>query len=117
MAVSFMISSQSVTPFVSPENAQDYLRRLAEELARVIDEVEADSTMAFAPAFARRVAAVRLVSYKLRRLQQHIQASGRPLNDLRMLGRILGCDAQESGSLTASTRVVKDEDATDHLGS
>ena len=105
-----MISSQSVTPFESIENAQDYLRLLGEEVAHVLGDVEADATSAVGAQFARRLDALRLVSYKLRRLQQHVQASGRLLNDLRMLGRILGCEAQESKSLTAANRVVEDEE-------
>jgi hypothetical protein len=111
-----MVVFQSVTPFESIDNAQDYLRLLAEELARVIDEVEADSASVSGAAFSRRLDAVRLVSYKLRRLQQHIQASGRLLNDLRMLRRILGVDAQESKSSMGAARVVEDEDAIDEFG-
>jgi len=38
---------------------------------------------------ARRVEALRLVLYKLDKLEQHIKASRRLLNDLRMLRRLL----------------------------
>ena len=82
----------------------------------MIDVVETDSTAASESAFSRRLDTVRLVSYNLRRLQHHVQESGRLLNDLRMLGRILGCEGKESKSLTWAARVVEDEDAIDGFG-
>jgi hypothetical protein len=69
------------------ENAQAYIQLLLETLAEAKREVAADA--AASARSERRLQALRLVEYKLRRLEHHLTVSGRMLNDLRRLRRLL----------------------------
>lgn len=78
------------TPFDTVENAQQYVRLLLEAIIEAKGEIEADLTaVAQAPRSERRVEALRLVQFKLDKLERHLHGSGRLLNDLRMLRRLL----------------------------
>ena len=77
------------TPFDSIENAQTYIRLLIETLIEAKTEIEDDLTAANEARSERRLQALRLVQYKLHRLEQHLRISGRMLNDLRRLRRLL----------------------------
>jgi hypothetical protein len=77
------------TPFDSIENAQDYLRLLLENVAEGRNEVAADLAAAEEAKSERRVEALRLVQYKLEKLEQHLRSGSRTLNDLRTLRRLL----------------------------
>jgi hypothetical protein len=77
------------TPFDSVENAQAYIQLLIETLAEAKREVAADVATAASARSERRLQALRLVEYKLRRLEHHLAVSGRMLNDLRRLRRLL----------------------------
>jgi len=84
------------TPFDTVENAHDYVRLLVEAIAEAKSEIAADLG---APAQAqpqRRVEALRLVQFKLDKLEQHLQNSSRLLNDLRTLRRLLFDERPES---------------------
>ncbi len=76
------------TPFDSVENAQAYIQLLIETLVEAKKEV-ADDAAAVGTRPERRLEALRLVEYKLHRLEQHLRISGRMLNDLRRLRRLL----------------------------
>ncbi len=76
------------TPFDSIESAHDYVRLLAEALREAKQEIEEDITAA-KPKTERHLEALRLVQYKLDRLDQHLRNSSRVLNDLRSLRRLL----------------------------
>jgi hypothetical protein len=82
------MACQSKTPFDSIESAQDYVRLLSEELTRVLTEFETEHEPESLLVSARHLDAVRLVCYKIQRLQHHLRASGRLLNDLRLLRRL-----------------------------
>ena len=86
------------TPFETIEGAQEYLRLLCEELEQVIADVDRDrgTISASQPAQGRHLEALCLVRYKLQRLQQHIHASSRILNDLRMLRRLFFRDGSSA---------------------
>ena len=77
------------TPFDSVENAQTYIRLLIEALIEAKTEIEDDLAAANETRSGRRLQALRLVQYKLHRLEQHLRISGRMLNDLRRLRRLL----------------------------
>jgi|GEM_PF-1402348 len=79
---------QTSNPFDSIESAQDYLGLLAEEVARVLEEVEAEREFVSGQGVDRHLDALHLVCYKLQRLQQHVRTSRRILNDLRLLRRL-----------------------------
>ncbi len=77
------------TPFDSVENAHEYVRLLVDAIAEAKSEIAADLDAAVAAKPDRRVEALRLVQFKLDKLEQHLKASSRVLNDLRTLRRLL----------------------------
>ena len=77
------------TPFDTVENARRYVRLLVEAIADAKGEIEADLGEAAEARSERRVQALRIVQFKLDKLEQHLQSSGRLLNDLRTLRRLL----------------------------
>jgi hypothetical protein len=83
------MNSHPTTPFDSIENAQEYFRLLSETLSEVRREIEGDITAAPESKLSRRIEALRLVQFKLRKLEEHVNSSSRLLNDLRMLRRLL----------------------------
>lgn len=83
------MSSPIQTPFDSVENAHEYLRMLVEAVAEAESEVKSDVGIAERSDAGRRLEALRLVQFKLERLEQHLRTSGRLLNDLRSLRRLL----------------------------
>jgi len=82
------MSQQLRTPFESLESAQEYMRLLAEELECILQEVDNDRGEAEKFGQSRRLDALHLVCYKLQRFSQHVDASRRILNDLRLLRRL-----------------------------
>jgi capsule polysaccharide export protein KpsE/RkpR len=83
------LSGPLQTPFDSVENAHQYVRLLVEAIAEAKSEIEADLGAAESARSERRVEALRLVQFKLDKLEQHLQSSSRLLNDLRTLRRLL----------------------------
>ena len=79
--------SENETPFDSIEGAHEYLRLLSEAIVDAQRDIEAD--IATASKESRQMEALRLVIYKLNKLESHIGVSRRLLNDLRMLRRLL----------------------------
>lgn len=77
------------TPFDNVEGAQEYLSLLSEAIQDAKSEVMADIATAGQGSFLRRVEALRLVFFKLEKLEQQIKNSRRLLNDLRTLRRLL----------------------------
>ena len=77
------------TPFDTVENAHDYVRLLVEAIAEAKSEIAADLSADAKAQPQRRVEALRLVQFKLDKLEQHLQSSSRLLNDLRTLRRLL----------------------------
>jgi hypothetical protein len=77
------------TPFDNIESAQEYLRLLSEALGEAKQTTESDIAREINSPMPRRRDALRLVLYKLEKLEQHIKASRRLLNDLRTLRRLL----------------------------
>ena len=81
---------RSETPFDNIEGSHEYVTLLAEAVEVAITEVEADLAQASSNgADNRRVQALQLVLFKLSKLQGHMSSSGRILNDLRTLRRLL----------------------------
>jgi hypothetical protein len=60
-----------------------------EAVADARRDVDADIVAAQASQSDRRLQALRLVRFKLNTLQRHLRSSGRRLNDLRTLRRLL----------------------------
>lgn len=77
------------TPFDSVEGAHEYLRLLSEAILETTHEIEEELQSAQDPKFPRRHEALRLVQFKLEKLEQNIRNGRRLLNDLRTLKRLL----------------------------
>jgi hypothetical protein len=83
------MSHRSETPFDNIESSHEYVSLLAEVIEVAIAEVEADIALAGADRAHRRKEALQLVLFNLNKLQGHMTSSGRILNDLRTLRRLL----------------------------
>jgi len=83
------MKDRSETPFDSVEGAHEYLSLLSEAIHDAKREIEDDIKGTEDPKFPRRLEALRLVSFKLDKLEQHVKNSCRLLNDLRTLRRLL----------------------------
>jgi hypothetical protein len=83
------LSTPGQTPFDSVENAQQYVRLLLDAIIEAKQEIDADLAAAAEARLARRLEALQLVQFKLGKLEHHLQSSGRLLNDLRTLRRLL----------------------------
>jgi hypothetical protein len=82
------LAHQPEAPFESLESAHEFVRLLLETTADAKKELSADVIAAEAKP-DRRLEALRLVQYKLEKLDTHLQSSSRLLNDLRTLRRLL----------------------------
>jgi hypothetical protein len=81
--------SQSETPFDSIDSSHQYVALLAQAIEEARRDVEGDIAMAMADRADRRRDALQLVLYNLLKLESHMSASRRILNDLRTLRRLL----------------------------
>jgi hypothetical protein len=89
------------TPFDSVENAHQYVRLLAEAIAEAKGEIAADLTAAAQAKSERRLQALRIVQFKLDKLENHLKTSSRLLNDLRTLRRLLLDERPEPATAAA----------------
>jgi hypothetical protein len=83
------VSGAAQTPFDSIEGAHQYIQLLLEALSEGKREIQADLNAASKEDSDRRVEALRLVEFKLAKLEQLLHSSSRLLNDLRTLRRLL----------------------------
>jgi hypothetical protein len=96
----FVLPREFDSPFASIESAQEFLGLLLE----VVDDAKQatnNDLQVEAEAESRRKDALRLVLYKLDKLEQHLGSSRRLLNDLRTLRRLL-LDERSSSASKAS---------------
>ncbi|MGD0470439.1 MAG: hypothetical protein ABSA54_18825 [Terriglobales bacterium] len=96
------------TPFDTVENAHQYVRLLVEAIAEAKREIEADLGAAAAARSERRVEALRLVQFKLNKLEQHLKTSSRLLNDLRTLRRLL-LDERPEPTTASTDRILRNQ--------
>ena len=96
------------TPFESIEGAQEYMRLLQDTIGDARQEVATDIGTHTDPN-ARRLQALRIVSYKLAKLEEHMKSSRRILNDLRTLRRLLFEERRQPAPTAASADKVQDE--------
>jgi hypothetical protein len=83
------LNSPRQTPFDSVENAHQYIQLLVEAISEAKSEIETDLAAAVKAKSERRVEALRIVQFKLNKLEQHLANSSLLLNDLRTLRRLL----------------------------
>jgi hypothetical protein len=77
------------TPFDNVEAAHEYVGLLVEAVQQAREEVAQDVAAAATDPTARQLDAMRVVAYKLERLEAQLSSSRRLLNDLRRLRRLL----------------------------
>ncbi len=94
---------QPGTPFDSVESAHAFVALLSKAVAESRQDVEADIQRETASRAPRRLDALRITLYNLKKLEAHMSRSRRILNDLRSLRRLL---LDERSSTTVKT-VVK----------
>lgn len=83
------MSSDPEAPFDSVDGAHEYICLLCAAIGETRTALAEDVQRATRDGADRRLDALRLVTYKLDRLEHHLQASQRLLNDLRTLRRLL----------------------------
>ena len=102
------MSYQAETPFDNIEGSHEYVALLAEALQEARRDAETEILLADREGAARRKQALLLVSYNLAKLNFHMTASRRILNDLRILRRLLlaerGLPAEEVGRAASEGR-------------
>jgi hypothetical protein len=99
------VSDKAETPFDNIEGSHEYVALLAEAVDEARRDVEADIAAAERDGADRRKQALLLVSYNLAKLNLHITAGRRILNDLRTLRRLLLAErglAAENDTVEAS---------------
>jgi len=77
------------TPFGSIEGSYRYIAMLAEAIEEAQSDIDVEISLAIAEQASRRKEALQLVAFNLNKLNAHITASSRILNDLRTLQRLL----------------------------
>jgi len=83
------MSQRIETPFDTIEEAQEYIRLLSKVAAEAKRDIDNDIILATNRTSQRRLQALRIVAYNLEKLLRNLSASGRILNDLRSLRRLL----------------------------
>ena len=77
-------------PFGTIESAHDFMTLLAAAVSQAKEELQADVDREAASAdLSRRLDALRMALYNVEKLEHHLNRSGRILNDLRTLRRLL----------------------------
>lgn len=99
----------SETPFDNVETAHEYVGLLVEAVRQARAEVAQD--LAASGDEARQLEALRLVAYKLERLEAQLASSRRLLNDLRRLRRLLLGEPET----VAAAAVEPDDDPQENL--
>jgi hypothetical protein len=99
-----IVDTRPKTPFDSIENAQQYIRLLVETVAEAQQDIDRDIQSALEQTSDRRLDALRIVHFKLEKLQRHLSASGRTLNDLRSLRRLL-LEERAAGSVAGESLI------------
>lgn len=84
-------------PFETIESAHNFLSLLAEAVTQAKQELEMDVRRESGSNESRRLDALRIALYSVDKLESHMNRSGRILNDLRTLRRLL---FQERGGST-----------------
>lgn len=94
----------SPTAFDTIESAQEFLVLLREAVDEAKQTAGADILQPDLKV-GRQLDAVRLVLYKLDKLEQHLKVSARLLNDLRMLRRLLLEERPDSSSAPQAVEI------------
>ena len=97
-----------ISPFDNIESAHDFVTLLSMTIDEARRELSADIERENSGPESRRLAALRMALYNLDKLEAHLSTSGRLLNDLRSIRRLLfeerGASVSKSKTETLTTR-------------
>jgi hypothetical protein len=99
------------TPFDSIEDAHQFIRLLHQAISETRLDIEADVQRESNSAFPRRLQAMQMTLYTLKKLEFHMQKSGRILNDLRTLRRLLFGERSSSGTPSRKSTTAQHAEA------
>lgn len=88
------MSYTSETPFDNIESSHQYVALLREAIEEARREVDEEIALSMQGDGERRKEALQIVAYNLAKLSCHMKTSGRLLNDLRTLRRLLQAERQ-----------------------
>lgn len=94
------------TPFESIESAQQFIKLLAEAITDARHDIDHEITLSA----DRRLQALYIVAYNLEKVQRYLTVTGRTLNDLRSLRRLL-FDERRAANETSRPEVAKAQHA------
>jgi hypothetical protein len=97
------MNPQPGTPFDSIESAHTFVALLAKAVAESRQDVEADVQREAGSKAPRRLDALRITLYNLKKLELHMNQSRRILNDLRSLRRLL-LDERTSAAVKSAVK-------------
>ncbi len=97
-------ADEDLSPFASLESAQEYISLLGTVVDDTRNEIQQEIDLAAKEHAERRQEALFLVNYKLTRLRHQLTATGRLLNDLRTLRRLLLGERTRGGVSRAPKR-------------
>lgn len=84
------MNSPTDDPFGTLESAHDFVMLLSAAVSQAKEDLQLDVNRESASAdLSRRVDALRIALYNVEKLELHLNSSGRILNDLRTLRRLL----------------------------
>jgi hypothetical protein len=92
------MSYTSETPFDNIESSHQYVSLLLEAIEEARLEVDAEIAAISGDDADRRKEALQIVAYNLAKLSHHIKTSGRLLNDLRTLRRLLMAEREPASA-------------------
>jgi len=107
------VNANTENPFDSIDVAQEYLALLEETVAENRNRVDAGMCEASIQGSRRYVEALRVVSYNLESLENHLRASRRKLNNLHKLRRLIikkGAVKAEKSDAAPDIKVVVVDD-------
>jgi hypothetical protein len=100
------MKQESGSPFDSIESAHDFVRLLSEAVTEAKRDIDADIQRELSTHAPRRLEALRIASYGLEKLELHMNRSGRILNDLRSLRRLL-FEERTASALTIQPKSIR----------
>jgi predicted glycosyl hydrolase (DUF1957 family) len=93
--------------FETLESAHDFVALLAETVADAKRELESDILRESASNWSRRLDALRIALYGVRKLEHHVNRTSRILNDLRTLRRLLFEERRRTNATQSATPLQK----------
>jgi hypothetical protein len=95
-------TSGNENPFSTIESAQEFVKLLTKAVDEAKRELESQVEKPAASDSSRRLDALRIALYTLGKLESHMRHSGRILNDLRTLRRLLLAEREDNSAAASA---------------